>query len=138
MSEAPRPPFVPLPMAGDAPASAPGPTPPTGSGPLRVAYVRYRDPTPLEFPDRPERMAGPIFHAAGVVLREDDEFLALGEVALAAENPDLARRYGADLFPAYRNVLTVPKAAIVERRDLEVGSLSPNGPEKEPSPFGQT
>ncbi len=116
MSEEPRPPFVPLPMRPE-PAAGSGDeraAPPT----VRVVYVRYHDPTPLEFPDRPERLPGPIFHAAGVVLREDDEFLALGEVAFAAENPGLAARYGADLFPAYRNVLTIPKAALVERRDL--------------------
>jgi hypothetical protein len=87
---------------------------------VRVVYVRYHDPNPLEFPDRPERLPGPIFHAAGVLLREDDEFLALGEIAFAEENEPLVGRYGADLFPAYRNVLTVPKATIVERRDVVV------------------
>jgi hypothetical protein len=95
---------------------------PTGPTPrqVRVVYVRYRDPNPLEFPDRPERLPGPIFHAAGVVLREDDEFLALGEIAFAEENPPMVQRYGADLFPAYRNVLTIPKVTIVERHDFVV------------------
>ncbi len=87
---------------------------------VRVVYLRYRDPNPLEFPDRPERLAGPVFHAAGVLLREDDEFLALGEVAFALENPPFVERYGVDLFPAYRNILTVPKAAVLERRDVVV------------------
>ncbi len=116
MSESPSVPFVPLPMrevrregAGDSPSP-----PPT----VRVVYVRYRDPTPLEFPDRPERLPGPVFHAAGILLREDEEFLALGEVAWAEENSPLASRYGADLFPAYRNVLTITKAAILERREV--------------------
>jgi hypothetical protein len=110
---------VPLPMhaPGAAEAAEPkGPSPPA----VRVVYIRYRDPNPLEFPDRPERLPGPVFHAAGVLLREDDEFLALGEVAFAEENPPMVQRYGVDLFPAYRNVLTVPKATIVERRDLLV------------------
>ena len=98
-----------------------GETSPTAPERVRVVYVRYRDPNPLEFPDRPERFAGPVFHAAGVLLREDDEFLALGEVAFSSENPELAGRYGADLFPAYRNVLTVPKASIVTRHDLVAG-----------------
>jgi hypothetical protein len=99
-----------------------GAPPPKGSGTpkVRVVYVRYRDPNPLEFPDRPERLPGPIFHAAGVVLREDDEFLALGEIAFAEENPPMVQRYGPDLFPAYRNILTIPKATIVERRDVDV------------------
>jgi hypothetical protein len=108
---------VPLPMHSPAEAGSSGPKP-SAPREVRVVYVRYRDPNPLEFPDRPDRLAGPIFHAAGVLLREDDEFLALGEVAFAEENPPLVQRYGADLFPAYRNVLTIPKAVIVERRDF--------------------
>lgn len=119
MTETPPVPFVPLPMA--APTQK-GTDELTGSRTreIRVVYICYRDPNPLEFPDRPERMPGPTFHAAGVVLREDDEFLALGEIAFAEENAPLVGRYGVDLFPAYRNVLTIPKAAIVERRDLVV------------------
>ena len=110
----PPPPFVPLPMQG-APAG-PGAAPRE----LRVVYLRYRDPNPLMFPERPERLPGPVFHAAGVLLREDDEFLAIGEIAFSDENAPLAGRYGPDLFPAYRNTLTVPKAAVVERRDFVV------------------
>ncbi len=123
----PRVPFVPLPMRGEdrgPGASVPRPEPTQ----VRLVYVRYRDPSPLEFPDRPERLPGPVFHVAGVLLREDDKFLALGEVALAAENPQLAERYGGDLFPAYRNVLTIPKAAILERRDLPFEGTSVSGP----------
>jgi hypothetical protein len=119
VSEDSRVPFVPLPMRSDSTeGTAPAPPPPPRE--VRVVYLRYRDPNPLEFPDRPERLPGPVFHAAGVLLREDDEYLALGEVAFSEENPPLAQRYGADLFPAYRNVLTVPKTAIVERRDVLV------------------
>jgi hypothetical protein len=110
---------VPLPM--HTPAKEGGAEPKdSASREVRVVYVRYRDPNPLEFPDRPERLPGPIFHAAGVLLREDDEFLALGEVAFAEENPPMVQRYGVDLFPAYRNILTIPKAVIVERRDVIV------------------
>ena len=116
MSELPSVPFQPLPMREmPRPGAADPPAPPPT---VTVVYVRYRDPTPLEFPDRPERLPGPVFHAAGIRLREDEEFLALGEVAWAEENRPLASRYGADLFPAYRNVLTIPKAAILERRDV--------------------
>jgi hypothetical protein len=117
VTETPRGPFVPLPMhssAGAGTAGAQG----SERREVRVVYVRYRDPNPLEFPDRPERLPGPIFRAAGVLLREDDEFLALGEIAFAEENPELMSRYGADLFPAYRNILTIPKASIVERREM--------------------
>ncbi len=107
-------PFVPLPLAG---RPAPAPAGADGAGTLvEVIYVRYRDPTPLEFPGERGRLAGPVFHAAGVLLREDADHLALGEIAFAADNPEYAQRYGGDLFPSYRHVLTIPKASILERR----------------------
>jgi hypothetical protein len=117
-------PFVPLPMV-------PPRDPPSSRGveprdrDVVMVYVRYRDPTPLEFPGRSERLPGPIFHAAGVLVREDDRFLALGEIAFADENSALVQRYGVDLFPAYRNILTIPKDAIVERRDTVVSPARP-------------
>ncbi len=117
-----RPPFVPLPMAGGPAGPAPASAPPP---PVTVVYLRYRDPQPLEFTGSQGVLPGPIFHAAGILLREDDEFIALGEVAHLEENPEYARRFGRDMFPAFRHVLTVPKAAIVERRDVRVGPSSP-------------
>jgi hypothetical protein len=119
MNETPEDPFVRLPMLPKGAESETIPKRPE-TREVRVVYVRYRDPNPLEFPDRPERLAGPIFYAAGVLLREDEKFLALGEIAFAEENPLLVQRYGVDLFPAYRNILTIPKGAIVERRDIVV------------------
>lgn len=119
--DSPRVPFVPLPMRDGPGATEPGKQGSPGPAEVRVICVRYRDPNPLEFPDRPERLPGPVFRVAGILLREDDEFLALGEVAFSGENPLLAERYGADLFPAYRNVLTIPKAAILDRTELSMG-----------------
>ena len=122
-----RVPFVPLPIAGRPSPPAPG----TGrdGAPVEVVYVRYRDPDPLEFPGERGRLPGPIFHAAGVLLREDEEFLALGEIAFAADNPEYMARFGGDLFPSYRHVLTIPKASILERR-----TLPPRPPGAEPPP----
>ena len=134
MSEEPRVPFVPLPMSSGPTVGSPDEGPARAPREIRVVYVRYRDPTPLEFPDRPERLPGPVFHAAGVLLREDDEFLALGEVALSEENAPLAGQYGRDLFPAYRNVLTIPKPAIQERRELTVRSAGDLRPGAGPGP----
>ncbi len=122
-------PFVPLPMHSGTRGETSGPSVGTGPEEVRVVYLRYRDPTPLEFPDRPERLSGPVFHAAGVLLREDDRFLALGEIAFRDENRPLVGRYGSDLFPAYRNVLTVPKDSILERRDFSIrGFTDPASP----------
>ena len=135
--ESPPVPFVPLPMAGEGPPTGKGSA---ALGEVRVVYLKYRDPKPLEFPDRPGLMGGPIFHAGGVLLREDDEFLALGEVAFADENDLLAGRYGADLFPAYRNILTVPKAS--NRRTAGLRGATGTGPRRrqvsEPGLIGQS
>lgn len=119
-----REPFVPLPIAGE-PGTGGSSAEPPPVPPIEVVYVRYRDPDPLEFPGEPGRLAGPVFHAAGVLLREDAEHLALGEIAFAAENPAYVRRFGADLFPSYRHVLTIPKASILERRTVR---WTPGGP----------
>ncbi len=105
--------LVPLPMAGDPTRADASPLAP---GPLLIVYVRYRDPAPLEFPGVAGLMPGPIFHAAGILLREDEGFLALGEVAFGEENRPFTVRFGADLFPAYRHVLTIPKETILDRR----------------------
>jgi hypothetical protein len=106
-------PFVPLPMHG-SPSRPPSP-------PVHLVYLVYRAPEALEFPGVQGTLAGPVFHVAGVLLREDEEHLALGEVALAEENPEYADRFGKGLFPAFRHVLTLPKAAILRRRDFSVG-----------------
>ncbi len=122
MSEGGRPvgPLSPLPMHPAGPAEPSEPRTETAPKEVRVTYIRYRDPNALEFPERATRLTGPVFHAAGVLLREDERFLALGEVAFGEENIPLAGRYGADMFPAYRNVLTVPKESVLERRDFRI------------------
>ena len=109
-------------MAGDPTGSNP-PRPP--GEPIEIVYVRYRDPAPLEFPGTVGLIPGPIFHAAGVLLREDEGFLALGEVALAGENGSFAQRFGPDLFPAYRHVLTIPKETILDRRTFVIAPPPP-------------
>ncbi len=114
--------FVPLPMAGD-PARTGAPL--LAQGPIQIVYVRYRDPAPLEFPGVAGLMPGPIFHAAGVLLREDEGFLALGEIAFGEENGPFTQRFGSDLFPAYRHVLTIPKETILDRRTFLLEGTGP-------------
>jgi hypothetical protein len=129
MSEGPGP-FVPLPVVGREP--------PTTTPKVQVVYVRYRAPDPLEFPGVGGILPGPIFHVAGVLLREDSEFLALGEVAFAPDNPDYVARFGRNLFPAFRHILTIPKASVLQRQDFWVSEAGENAtslvPRPEPGP----
>ncbi len=115
-------PFVPLPMHGSGPSRGPPPA-------VRLVYVIYRPPEALEFPGVQGILPGPIFHAAGILLREDEEYLALGEVAFPEENPEYVQRFGRALFPAFRHILTLPKSALLGRKDFPLGGASPgDGP----------
>ena len=113
-----RGPFVPLPLA--RPTGTPDAPEVRRLPPVELVYVRYRDPQPLEFPGTIGMLPGPVCHAGGIRLREDEEFLALGEVAFAPENEAYVRRFGVDLFPSYRHILTIPKASILERRSFPI------------------
>lgn|GEM_PF-2873727 len=90
---------------------------------MKVCYIRYSDPMPF----RPDGRQGiqadefrAVFRTAGMLIREDDEYLFLGERAVLDDNIRLAERYGADMFPAYRNVIPVRKIDIMDRIDFEV------------------
>ena len=110
-------PFVPLPMHGSPPHRA--------ARAIRLVYVVYRPPEALEFPGVQGTLPGPVFHAAGVLLREDEEHLALGEVAFPEENPEYVQRFGKALFPAFRHILTLPKSVILQRKDFPLGPPAP-------------
>lgn len=60
------------------------------------------------------------FRVAGLIIREDEEFLLLGESAVLQDNPSVGDRVGKDLFPSYRNVLPVRKKDIIERIDFDI------------------
>ncbi len=85
--------------------------------------MKYADPKP--FNENPSEKLSMQFHrivfqTAGLLIREDDELVFIGEKAAEDDNTKLAERYGRDMFPAYRNVLPIRKSDIIERRDLEV------------------
>ncbi|MEM3670588.1 MAG: hypothetical protein QW767_02465 [Thermoprotei archaeon] len=90
---------------------------------MRLAYVRYADPKP--FTERPGEQLTleshrVVFQAAGIVIKEDGEYLVLGEVADIGDNRSLAEKYGADMFPSYRNVVPIRKVDILELREVEL------------------
>ncbi len=91
--------------------------------PLKIVYVRYSDPMPFsEDPGKrlDSRFHRMIFSAAGLLIREDEETLFLGERAVIEDNGKVAERYGRDMFPAYRNILPIRKEDILERKDVEI------------------
>ncbi len=90
---------------------------------MKVVYIKYSDPRPFK-EDPAERLPTHfhriVFNVAGLLIREDDELIFLGERAVEEDNSKVAERYGRDMFPAYRNVLPIRKSDIIERRDVEV------------------
>lgn len=89
---------------------------------VRVAYVRYADPMPFSSQpstDVPLESLRMVFQVAGIVVREDDEYLVLGEVARISDNSGFAAKHGSDMFPAYRNVLPIRKSDIVKLQIVE-------------------
>jgi hypothetical protein len=90
---------------------------------VKVVYVRYSDPKP--FSPHGEGGVGAavyraVFRAGGVVVREDDDVLFLGEEAVRDDNGAIAERFGSDMFPAYRNIVPIRKEDIIERIDFEI------------------
>lgn len=90
---------------------------------MKVVYVKYADPKPFtEDPAEklPTHFHRIVFNVAGLLIREDEEILFIGERAVEGDNRKVAERYGKDMFPAYRNVVPIRKSDIIERKDIEV------------------
>lgn len=90
---------------------------------MKVIYVKYSDPRPFkEDPAEklPTHFHRIVFNVAGLLIREDDDIVFIGELASSQDNEKIAERYGKDMFPAYRNVVPVRKSDIIERRDIEI------------------
>lgn len=86
---------------------------------MRISYVKYREQRSLA-PQGSSVSYEAVFRAAGIVVREEEEILFLGEIATREDNVDLLHRFGADMLPAYRNVLPIRKEDIIERQDVEI------------------
>lgn len=84
----------------------------------RITYVKYRDVA--SFSRGQGKEVRTVFRTAGMVIREDNEFLVMGEVCTKEDNEQAAVNFGSDMFPAYRSVVPIRKEDIVERRDFEL------------------
>ncbi|MCL5253616.1 MAG: hypothetical protein M1351_05970 [Candidatus Thermoplasmatota archaeon] len=90
---------------------------------MKIVYVKYSDPKP--FSPHGGRGADAtayraVFRTGGVIVREDDDVLLIGEQAAKEDNGAIAERFGSDMFPAYRNILPIRKEDIIERIDFEI------------------
>ena len=91
---------------------------------MKIIYVKYRDPMlfnrPVEnvYPEDLEKIKPAIVRDTGILIREDEESVWLGEAHLAEDNPELDE-WGVQ-HPYYRNVRVIHKSQVLERKEIEV------------------
>ena len=88
---------------------------------MKIVFVKYRDPMlfnrPTEnvYPEDLEQIIPAIIRDAGILIKEDDDNVWLGEAHLAEDNPELDE-WGLR-HPYYRNVRVIHKSQIIERQE---------------------
>jgi len=88
---------------------------------MKILYVKYRDPMlfnrPTEnvYPKDLEQILPAIIRDAGILIKEDEENVWLGESHIAEDNPEL-NDWGLR-HPYYRNVRVIHKSQIIERKE---------------------
>ena len=91
---------------------------------MKIVYLKYIDPMLWTRPEDKiyeadlEHLKLMVVRDAGILIKEDENTIILGEVHLAQDNKELADW---DIeFPCYRHVSVVNKADIIHRQDWEV------------------
>ena len=88
---------------------------------MKVVYLKYRDPMlfnrPNEnvYPEDLEQIVPAIIRDAGIIIKEDEDTIHLGEAHVAEDNQTL-HDWGLR-HPYYRNVRVIAKSSIIERMD---------------------
>ena len=92
---------------------------------MKLVYVKIRDPIQWygEQPDRfyeedLEKITPATIRVAGLLVKETDEYIIIGEMNLEEDNPTLAK-LGLK-YPYYRNIVLILKTNIPERKEYEV------------------
>ncbi len=88
---------------------------------MKVVYLKYRDPMLFNrpndnvYPEDLESILPAIIRDAGIIIKETEENIYLGESHVAEDNPEL-NDWGLR-HPYYRNVRVIAKSSIVERQE---------------------
>ena len=91
---------------------------------MKVVYLKYRDPMlfnrPNEnvYPEDLNKIVPAIIRDAGIIIKEDEENIHLGEAHVAEDNPELDD-WGLR-HPHYRNVRVIHKSQIIFRIDFDI------------------
>jgi len=95
---------------------------------MKILYVKYRDPMLFNRPNENiydedlDYFKPALIRDAGILIKEDDERILLGEVHMAEDNPSLDE-WGIR-HPYYRNVRVIHKSQVIERREFNISEES--------------
>lgn len=91
---------------------------------MKIVFIKYRDPIiwfkPNEryYDSDVDYFELVVDRVAGILIKEDESKIVLGEVSLEEDNPK-ASEWGVQ-YPSYRYVIIIDKNNIIERKDFEV------------------
>lgn len=91
---------------------------------MKILYVKYRDPMLFNRPNENiyeedlDQILPGIIRDAGILIKEDNERVWLGEAHVAEDNPEL-EDWGVR-HPHYRNVRVIHKSQIIEREEFQL------------------
>ena len=95
---------------------------------MKLVYVKYVDPmlwtkpTEVLYEDDIESLELIVVRTAGILIKEDESKLILGEVHLEEDNQKLSN--WEVVFPRYRYVAIVNKRDILLRQDFEIVDIT--------------
>jgi len=89
-----------------------------------IAFIKYQDPMLFNKPtdniydEDLDQLKPAIIRDAGILIKEDDERILLGETHVAEDNPELDE-WGVR-HPYYRNVRVIHKSQVIEREEFHL------------------
>jgi hypothetical protein len=92
--------------------------------PTKIVYIKYCDPMmwtkPNEnfYEDALQDLTTQVIRTGGLLLKENDESIILGEVHLAEDNPHNTRA-GIE-YPVYRGISIISKTSIITRKEFDI------------------
>ena len=91
---------------------------------MKIVYLKYKDPMIWHNPQARfyeedlKSMSSVTCRIAGILIKEDDEKIILGEATIEEDNIKLLE--GGIEFPYYRDIAIITKTSIVERKDFKI------------------
>ena len=95
---------------------------------MKVVFLKVIDPIIWPDPEKVfyeedlEKVRNMVLRHSGILIREDDELIIIGEVQSSEDNPELDD-WGVE-FPRYRHLTLIHKSQVIYRKDFEIDESS--------------